>query len=199
MNHCAKCSNESKALSLVCGSWLCSKCRSVIQEWITSKEPELKPKTNGSVAPKRLLTDLWMAAYLEHFQTPYLFNGEKDGQAADRLLKLGLPPEQILAVAIGAWDHGALFNCKQASSLAGFAGRFNEIRAELLPASGEKLSMADLRAKLKACEDLATEIKNRYSSEVAMGTTWDNPAKHKEYLGLRAKIKSLKERMTDSV
>jgi hypothetical protein len=62
----------------------------------------------------------------------YMFQGAKDGTAADRLLRLGLTVTEIMGVAEEAWKHPDWFNCKQAASLAGFACRFNEIRMEQL-------------------------------------------------------------------
>lgn len=84
------------------------------------------------VAAKRRLTDAWCEAYAKAHGFRYMFQGAKDGTAADRLLKLGLTVTEIMTVAIEAWKHPDWFNCKQAASLAGFACRFNEIRMEQL-------------------------------------------------------------------
>jgi len=84
------------------------------------------------VAAKRRLTDAWCAAYARVKGFKYMFQGAKDGTAADRLLKLGLTVTEIMVVAEEAWKHPDWFNCKIAASLAGFASRFNEIREEQL-------------------------------------------------------------------
>jgi hypothetical protein len=82
-------------------------------------------------APKRALTDAWVSAYQQVNKRPYLFQGAKDGRAADTLLKLGLPVDEIIGIAKAAWNNSEGFNCKQAASLAGFASRFNDIQQEL--------------------------------------------------------------------
>lgn len=79
----------------------------------------------------RFFTDTWCEEYQKATGNRYLFQGSKDGSAAARLLKLGLPTWEIIGIAQEAWRHPDWFNCKQAASLAGFAGRFNEIREEL--------------------------------------------------------------------
>jgi len=89
---------------------------------------------NGAVAPTskiRSLTDQFSSAWAKRFGMPYKFGGAADGKAADELLKLGLSPEEIMAVAIKAWNKPEDFNCKFALSLKGLASRFNEIRAEV--------------------------------------------------------------------
>lgn len=93
---------------------------------------EVPPASGGeSKAPKRQLTDGWVAAWSVKFGAAYKFNGAADGKAADSLLALNLTPEQILDVAKSAWEKPLLFNCKQATTLRGLASRFNEIRVEL--------------------------------------------------------------------
>lgn len=108
---------------------------------------EVLVETNGAGAPvelpgikppvplKRQLTDGWCEEWPKHHPGcgPYSFQGAKDGRAADQLLKTGLEPAKILALAVEAWKRPTDFNCKQAVTLAGFAARFNDIRAELAP------------------------------------------------------------------
>jgi hypothetical protein len=77
---------------------------------------------------KRELTDSWCAAYQSAIGSRYLFNGAKDGKAADRLLASGLTLDEILTVARWAWSHPQEFNAKFAASLSSFTARFNEIR-----------------------------------------------------------------------
>lgn len=116
------------------------------------KNPELSPQAmavvdaivrelnvNGakaikSLSPTKDLTDGWLVAFRSAHGRDYAgfkVNGAKDGAAAKRLLATGLPPEQIIGVAKEAWSHPDWFNCKQAATLAGFACRFEDIRAEL--------------------------------------------------------------------
>jgi hypothetical protein len=85
-----------------------------------------------SIYERRLqFTDRWIEEYEKSNGFPYFFQSAKDGTAATRLIKLGLTVDELIAVAKEAWAHPGWFNCKQASSLAGFACRFNEIRHEL--------------------------------------------------------------------
>lgn len=79
----------------------------------------------------KIFTDVWCSEYQKATGNKYLFQGAKDGSAAARLLKLGLPMWEIIGIAQEAWNHPDWFECKQAASLAGFACRFNEIRREL--------------------------------------------------------------------
>lgn len=83
---------------------------------------------------QKQLTDGWCEQWAKHHPGcgPYNFQ-VKDGVAAARLLKTGLTPDQLLAVAREAWKRPEDFNCKQAATLAGFASRFNDIRVELAP------------------------------------------------------------------
>lgn len=84
---------------------------------------------------QKQLTDGWCEEWAKHHPGcgPYTFQGAKDGAAAAKLLKTGLTPDQLLAVAREAWKRPEDFNCKQAATLAGFASRFNDIRVELAP------------------------------------------------------------------
>lgn len=83
------------------------------------------------VAAKRRLTDLWCLYYEKAHGFKYMFQGAKDGTAADRILRLGVGVQELINVAVEAWKHPDWFNCRQAASLAGFVCRFNEIREEL--------------------------------------------------------------------
>ncbi len=75
---------------------------------------------------------LWSAAYEDFFEVSYKIQHGKDGKAADSLLALkGASPEGLIELARKAWEQGGQFNCRHAVSLAGFAARFNEIRAEV--------------------------------------------------------------------
>lgn len=89
-------------------------------------EPSSKPPS-----PKRGLTDAWCAAYRQQHIVPYVFQGAKDGKAADRLLTCGIPVPKLMEYARAAWRHPDWFWCKQAATLAGFAARVNDIIQEL--------------------------------------------------------------------
>lgn len=101
------------------------------------QDPSIKPSSPAPAAaePKAsahtVFVKAWGDAYLEAFGDPYLFAGGKDGSAVKRLLKAGLTTEELLVIARAAWGRGHLFNCKQAASIAGFASRLNDIRAEI--------------------------------------------------------------------
>ena len=75
---------------------------------------------------------LWEASHFAKFQRKYLFNGGKDAKAVAKLLtSTELGHEQLIEIAAKAWDRPTEFNCKQAVTINGFAGRFNEIQSEI--------------------------------------------------------------------
>lgn len=80
---------------------------------------------------KRLFTDGWCESFERHHNFKYKFAGAKDGRAADELLKLGIPVQELLCTAMQAWQRPAGFSCKFSASIATFSSKFNEIRAEL--------------------------------------------------------------------
>jgi len=86
-----------------------------------------KVSDSPSASLKRQFTDLWCSSYEKFFSSKYLFQGAKDGTAADRLLTIETP-ENLISIARLAWELPNDFDCKHAASLAGFASRFNEIR-----------------------------------------------------------------------
>lgn len=96
---------------------------------IISKKEEVAKAP--SVGIKRQFTDAWCNAYEDKFGCKYKFQGAKDGKAADSLLSLERSIEDIISLAKQAWDKPDGFNTKQASSLAGFSSRFNEIFYDL--------------------------------------------------------------------
>lgn len=89
-----------------------------------------KVQAGRQAGPLRELTDAWLRAYREEFGVDYLFQGAKDGAAAARLLRF-MSPAQAMALAKKAWRHRGEFWCKQAATLAGFAGAVNQIRQEV--------------------------------------------------------------------
>lgn len=102
----------------------------------TNKEMDLKErKEQEAVASgsslKLQLTDLWIREFKRANGMEYLFQGIKDGRAADRLIASGISPNEIIEIAQEAWKRPDGFNCKAAASLAGFSSRFNEIRMEV--------------------------------------------------------------------
>lgn len=100
-------------------------------EQTTKPNLTLPNRTTGSLVRKKDLTDAWCAAYREVHGSRYLFQGAKDGKAADVLITLGLPVDEIIGIARKAWAFKGGFNSKMAASLAGFVSRFNEIRSEV--------------------------------------------------------------------
>lgn len=65
-----------------------------------------------------------------------MFHGSADADAADRLLKAGFSVDDVVRTAVKAWKHPELFNCKQAMTLRGLGGRWQEIRGELRGVNG---------------------------------------------------------------
>jgi len=118
-----------------------------------SSEPSPSPAPSAE-APKpsehTLFVKAWGDAYEETFGDPYIFAGGKDGSAVKRLLKTGVPPDELLAIARAAWSHNQLFNCKQAASIAGFAGRLNDIRAELRAKKPKASQLSGWEAEVNA-------------------------------------------------
>lgn len=80
----------------------------------------------------------WKTEYPKaHNGEAYVFQGAKDGSAVKRLITSGLTLDHLFRIANNAWARSDLFNCKQAASIAGFAARINDIRAELNQATGK--------------------------------------------------------------
>lgn len=71
----------------------------------------------------------WAKAWEEMFKERYVISWGKDGAAAKKLLEAQPDQAKLLTIARIAWQQPNCFWCKQAISLQGFAGRFNEIRA----------------------------------------------------------------------
>ena len=112
---------------------------------ITTTKEESNDLTKAPASPKKQLTDLWCSKYQATFNCPYMFQGAKDGKAADSLLSLRLQPETVIEIAVRAWMNNGGFWSKQAHSLSGFASKFNEIRGELggLKTEAKTQSIAD--------------------------------------------------------
>ena len=141
------------------------------------------------VATKRRFTDAWCEGYARAHGFKYLFQGAKDGQAADRMLKTGIPWQEAMTVAEEAWKHPDWFNCRQAASLAGFICRFNEIREELRnpPLTNGALIMVR-QDELRRCLDQMRQLKASYGDHQA----WDQADKDK-FLRLRTRRDELKK------
>lgn len=56
-------------------------------------------------------------------------------------------------------------------------------------------SILDLKSVLQAKETLANEIKERWSSNSAMGLNWSNAEKRQEYISIRREIKELNSKL----
>ena len=89
----------------------------------------IKPELD-KVSDKRKLTDGWIHKWQSFHGTVYKFDGAKDGKAADSLLRLNIPIDQILDIAEKAWglngNHD--FERGHAIQLSSFASQFNRIR-----------------------------------------------------------------------
>lgn len=110
----------------------------IYTETTTENTPErvLPSEAKPSSEHKQFIQD-WVEAYKAHWKFGYVFAGAKDGTAVKTLLK-AMPSSEALRVARAAWAHGG-FWCKQAATIAGFASKLNEIRAELaLPVAAPK-------------------------------------------------------------
>lgn len=130
--------SQKNALSPQAVSVIEAICKAVNDHIAAKKKPvaEAKPIPSKPAAPIRVLTDLFSKEWQQRFGGPYKFNGAADGKAAADLLKLGLTPEQVMAVARRAWEQPEEFNCKHAMTLRGLASRFNEIRAAVRQVNG---------------------------------------------------------------
>lgn len=58
-------------------------------------------------------------------------------------------------------------------------------------------SIMEMRTILQAKETLANQIKERWSSNAAMGLNWSNEEKRKEYISIRNEIKELNSRIAN--
>lgn len=86
------------------------------------------------MTPHQEAIDLWCVAYEKKFGRKYTFL-PADARAVKTLLNAGQTPQQILELATAAWNapvNGRFWNCSNMShSLFKFAGRINDIQAEL--------------------------------------------------------------------
>jgi hypothetical protein len=99
-----------------------------------SKKITKEDKEEGR-SPVQDFVKLWFEAFEDVFGERYAMAGGKDGSAAKRLLATTeLAPDALVMIARQAWvrrDKPKCFNCRAASSIAGFAAKFNEIKIEL--------------------------------------------------------------------
>lgn len=58
-----------------------------------------------------------------------------------------------------------------------------------------KLSPLDIKTIIQAKEASATELKQKYSSEVAMGTTWNDQKAKNDYFALKREVKQLNQKL----
>lgn len=151
------------------------------------------PKEPVPPSPKRQLTDAWMAAYEKFHGVKYLFQGAKDGLAADKLLKLDLPVEKIIEIARAAWENPEGFNCKQASELARFAACFNAIRTEITVLRNGKSKPKESAPIYKQIQGLEEEISLHPANHDSLAHNPRCTPEQKEHLkNLRARLKALK-------
>jgi hypothetical protein len=98
-----------------------------------SKPPKPKPQTPQTVPGVSAFLAQWRTRFEAVKHAPCMMHFGRDGLAAKRLLAgSGLSAEALLGIAERAWvANGKTFWCKQSVTVAGFAGRFTEIAAEL--------------------------------------------------------------------
>ena len=95
---------------------------------MSAESAQIEIEANTNTKPEKNLCSLWVAAYQAHFGTKYLFQGPKDMMACKRLVGIE-SPERLVELAKEAWKKPDGFDTKQAVSIAGFASRYNQIRA----------------------------------------------------------------------
>lgn len=95
------------------------------------EEGKEKPKAKAKTVDVRPIIAPWCEEYARTHGWKYRFNGNIDGPAAVRLIKSGIPIEELISVARQAWANPTGFYSKQAATLAGFDSKLNEIRKEL--------------------------------------------------------------------
>jgi hypothetical protein len=98
-----------------------------------AKPPKPKPQTPQTVPGVSAFLAQWRTRFEAVKHAPCMMHYGRDGSAAKRLLAgSGLSAEALLGIAERAWvANGKTFWCKQSVTVAGFAGRFTEIAAEL--------------------------------------------------------------------
>lgn len=91
-------------------------------------EPNLlkKEKFQGQC----LLSRRWCILFNVHCHSPYPVSA-KDEAAAVRLMSSGIPLDQIMDVAVKAWNSHIEYISKVSKSLATFCEKFNEIRPQV--------------------------------------------------------------------
>jgi hypothetical protein len=89
------------------------------------------PSPDGSGSQHQEFIRLWSELYVHQWGHAYAFCDGKDASAVKRILKAtSKTAEELIALAARAWGHAG-WNCEKAVTIAGFAGRYNEIMAEL--------------------------------------------------------------------
>lgn len=109
-------------------------------------KPAKAPKTGSGDGGRGLLHARfiaeWAAAFKNDRDAAYKFEGGRDGKAVKALLAFNEDVDELIALAQAAWKKTGprFFWCEKAVTIASFASRLNEIRAELdaLPANGHK-------------------------------------------------------------
>lgn len=76
----------------------------------------------------------WSDNFKDFHRFDYTFDGAKDGKAVKELLGKGIMVVDLHEIAKKAWARNKKdgeWNCKQATTIFGFANRFNQIRVEV--------------------------------------------------------------------
>lgn len=98
--------------------------------------PNIPPKSDADPNPEhKAFIDGWCQNFRALHGFDYVFSGGKDAKAVKELLKMGILRLDLLEFAKQAWERNktdsTAWNCKQASTIAGFRTYINQIRTEL--------------------------------------------------------------------
>ncbi len=115
----------------------------------TSLTKEKKEKgASPPSAPKREFTDRWCEEYLKTNGKRYIFQGAKDGKAADRIIDSKIPLEEFFKIARAAWaasDQKLMWCCcSQSHELSSFWSCWNKIRREIEGATARPVQRSSM-------------------------------------------------------
>lgn len=109
------------------------------------------PNPEASQSPHVQFVDGWTKAYVEHYGIAYKFAGAKDGVAAKSLLATGKTPHELLEMAKQCWIRTG-FDFQQATTIAGFNSRYNQIATQLLKPNGRRFEAREHQEQVEVPE-----------------------------------------------
>lgn len=109
------------------------------------------PKPDEPKSPHVQFVDGWTKAYKEHYGIAYKFAGAKDGVAAKSLLATGRTPQELLEMAKQCWSRTG-FDFQQATTIAGFNSRYNQIATQLLKPNGRRFEAREHQEQVEVPE-----------------------------------------------